>query len=279
LIFDNTPCSGSAEQVFGRHVSLVSVGGVCSPPTKEKIMKNRNLALGSVASFAIAGTLIAAPCSAQSLPRTSTPQEQAQTEILNAQQASEPAYIVSPSAPVERASNADAIAAYNASVAAANAEAQARYQTQLKDYREKSEVYQAQRDDYRQDLDAYQNPPPDVVEEHHIILDSPAVVTVEPDERAALDFPDRDRSLVSLHDIDRPDSELAGVPVEDRAGHLVGHFAYVTSQDGGEEKAVITLRNNKKIVLDDDHLRFDTDHDTVVADLTFDELNSMPARF
>ena len=39
------------------------------------------------------------------------------------------------------------------------------------------------------------------------------------------------------------------------------------------------LRNNKSIAIDDDHLRFDADRDTVVADMTFDELNRMPARF
>lgn len=242
-------------------------------------MRNRTLALGSVASFAIAGALIATPCFAQSLPRYSTPQEQAQTDRLNAQQASEPAFIVSSSAPARSASNAADIAAYNASVAEANAQAQAQYQTQLQDYQDKSATYRAQRENYRQDLDAYQNSPPVIVEEHHVIVDSPAVVTVEPDEHLVLEFPDRDRSLVSLEDIDSPDSELAGVPVEDRAGHIVGHFSYVTTQDGDEEKAVITLNNNKKIALDDDHLRFDADHDIVVADLTFDELNSMPARF
>lgn len=52
-----------------------------------------------------------------------------------------------------------------------------------------------------------------------------------------------------------PDRELAGAPVEDPAGHLVGHFRHLTYQDGPEE-AVILLRNNKTVVLDDEHLRF-----------------------
>jgi hypothetical protein len=53
----------------------------------------------------------------------------------------------------------------------------------------------------------------------------------------------------------------------------------MTYQDGGREKAVITLNNNKSVAVADDHLRLDPDRDTVVADLTYDELNSMPARF
>lgn len=238
-------------------------------------MRNRNFALGSVASFAIAGTLIAAPCSAQSSQRYSAPEEQAQTQNLNAEQASEPGFISSSVTGSSGSSNAD-VAAYNASVAEANAQAQAQYQTQLRDYREKKEVYDSQREAYRKDLDTYRDAPV-VLEERHVIVDSPAVVTVEPQEHHALAFPDR--SLVSLGDIASPDRELGGVPVEDRAGHRVGHFRYLTFQDGGREKAVITLRNNKNIVLDDDHLRFDSGHDTVVADLTFDELNGMPARF
>jgi hypothetical protein len=84
--------------------------------------------------------------------------------------------------------------------------------------------------------------------------------------------------LVNFDELRDPDRELAGVPVEDRAGYLVGHFRHLTFEDGSEE-AVITLRNNKTVVLDDEHLRFDPVNDVVVADLTFNELNSMPARF
>jgi hypothetical protein len=125
-------------------------------------------------------------------------------------------------------------------------------------------------------LNTYRNPPV-VVEEHHVI-DSPAVVTVEPREHR-LDFPGHDRSLVNFDDIANPDREIGGTAVEDRAGHFVGRFQYLTFQDRGHEKAVITLRNNKSIAIDDDHLRFDSDRDTVIADMSFDELNRMPARF
>jgi hypothetical protein len=42
---------------------------------------------------------------------------------------------------------------------------------------------------------------------------------------------------------------------------------------------VITLHNNKTVAVQEDHLRFDPNHSVVVADLSFDELNRMPARF
>jgi hypothetical protein len=239
-------------------------------------MSNRNLVLGSAASLAMASALFAAPCFAQSQLRYSTPSEQAQTDSLNAREASEPGIIVSPAITVSESNAAD-VAAYNASVAQENAQAQAQYEAQLKDYQDKKSTFEAQRRAYRQELNTYQNPPV-VLEEHRVIVDSPAVVTVEPREHR-LDFPGRDRSLVSFDDIANPDREIGGTAVEDRAGHLVGHFRYLTFQDRGHEKAVIMLRNNKSIAIDDDHLRYDSDRDTVVADMSFDELNRMPARF
>ena len=239
-------------------------------------MSNRNLVLSSAASLAIASALFAAPCFAQPQPRYPTPSEQAQTDSLNAREASEPGIIVS--LPVtSNATDVADIAAYNASVARDNAQAQAQYEAQLKDYQDKRSTFEAQRQAYREELNSYRNPPV-VVEEHHVIVDSPAVVTVEPREHR-LDFPGRDRSLVSFDDIANPDREIGGTAVEDRAGDLVGRFRYLTFQDSGHEKAVILLRNNKSIAIDDDHLRFDSDRDTVVADMTFDELNRMPARF
>jgi hypothetical protein len=240
-------------------------------------MRYRNLVLGSTASLAIAGALFAAPCFAQTQSRYSTPSEQAQTDGLNAQQASEPGIIVSTAA-VETSSQAADVAAYNASVAQDNAQAQAQYEAQLRDYQDKKNVFDAQRRAYREELKNYRDHPV-VVEEHHVIVDSPAVVTVDPRDRRGLDFPGRDRSLVSFDDIANPDREIGGTAVEDRAGHFVGHFKFLTFQDPGHEKAVIMLRNNKSIAIDDAHLRFDSDRDTVVADMSFDELNRMPARF
>jgi len=235
-------------------------------------MTNRNLVLGSVASFALIGAMLtAAPSLAQITPRESTPAERAETERLNAQQASAPDVVVA--ARTDDRVPAD-VAAYNAQVAQANANAEAQYNAQLKDYQDKKSAYDAQSQTYQQRLGAYQDQlanPPVIVEEHHVVVDEPAVVTVEPP------FPGR--PLVDLNDLDNPDREISGFPVADRAGYVVGHFRHMSYQDEGRLKAVITLNNNKTVAVTDEHLRLDPDRDTVVADLTYDELNSMPARF
>jgi len=235
-------------------------------------MTKRNLVLGSVASFALIGAILtAAPSLAQITPRESTPAERAETERLNAQQASAPDVVVA--ARTDDRVPAD-VAAYNAQVAQANANAEAQYNAQLKDYQDKKSAYDAQSQTYQQRLGAYQDQlanPPVIVEEHHVVVDEPAVVTVEPP------FPGR--PLVDLNDLDNPDREISGFPVADRAGYVVGHFRHMSYQDEGRLKAVITLNNNKTVAVTDEHLRLDPDRDTVVADLTYDELNSMPARF
>lgn len=235
-------------------------------------MRNRNLVLGSVASFAFTSLMLAtAPSIAQIQPRESTPAERAATESLNEQQASEPGIIVGVRAREEVPPD---VAAYNAQVAQNNAANEAQYNSQLRDYQAKKQAYDQQNQTYQQQLGSYQDElanPPVIVEEHHVIVDHPAVVAVEPP------FPGR--PLIDLRDVRDPDREIGGLPVADRGGAVVGHFRHMTYQDGGREKAVITLNNNKTVAVMDDHLRLDPDRDTVVADLTFDELNSMPARF
>jgi len=235
-------------------------------------MKNRNLVLGSVASFAFTGLLLATtPSIAQIQPRESTPAERAATESLNEQQASGPDIIVGVRTQEQVPPD---VAAYNAQVAQNNAANEAQYNSQLRDYQAKKNAYDRQDQAYQQQLDTYKDQlanPPVVIEEHHVIVDRPAVVTVAPP------FPGR--SLIDLRDVRDPDRQIGGLPVADRGGAVVGHFRHMTNQDGGREKAVITLNNNKTIAVMDDHLRLDPDRDTVVADLTFDELNSMPARF
>jgi len=238
-------------------------------------MLNRNLMLGGAAGFALAGVLLAtAPSMAQKLPRESTPAERAATEQLNEQQASQPDVVVAVRA--DDRVPAD-VAAYNAQVAQDNAQAQAQYNAQLKDYQDKKQSFEQQNQNYQQQLGDYRaelaNPPPVVVEEHHVIVhDAPVVV-----EEHAVPFPGR--NLVDLHDLANPDRDVGGLPVADRAGVIVGKFGHMTYQDGGREKAVIMLNNNKSIAITGDHLRLDPNRDTVLADLTYDELNSMPARF
>jgi hypothetical protein len=237
-------------------------------------MSQRNLILGSVTSLALTGAILAVvPGHAQSLPRYSTPEEQAQTDALNAEQASAP----TTTTVIVAANPGDS--GYSAAIARESA-AQAQYDAQLKDYRdradarlkeyqEKTSAYDKQKQDYQTLLDKYQN-------------DSAATVVVTPPAAevvvtapASVVVHDR---LVDFDDLRDPDRELAGAPVEDRAGDLVGHFRHMTYEER-TQGAVIALRNNKTVVIDDEHLRFDPVNDVVVADLSFNELNSMPARF
>lgn len=240
-------------------------------------MLQRNLILGSVASLALAGGLLSVvPGYAQSLPRYPTPDEQAQTQALNALQAS------AATAGIVEANPTDP--SYSATIAQ-NSAAQAQYDAQLKDYRDRADArlkeYQERTSAYDKQRQDYQTLLNDYAEDHPapgVLVTPPAAeVVVTPPEGAAATVIVHDR-LVHFDELRDPDRELAGLPVEDLAGYLVGHFGHMTFQDGPEE-AVIMLRNNKTVVLDDEHLRFDPVNDVVVADLSFNELNSMPARF
>ena len=251
-------------------------------------MSQRNLVLGSVASLALAGVMIAAaaPSYGQSLPRYPTPAEQAQTEALNAEQASAPTTTV-----VVAANTVDP--GYDAAIAQHSA-AQSHYDAQLKDYQDKANAYERQKQDYQKQLEGYQGEhslyraqASDYAEDEHeydvatgeapgaaVVVTAPtAEVVVAPPPTVVVH-----ERLVRFDDLRNPDRELAGVPVEDVAGYMVGHFRHMTFQDGREE-ALITLHNNKSVTLDDEHLRFDPVKDVVVADLSFNELNRLPARF
>lgn len=250
-------------------------------------MSQRNLLLGRVASLALAGAMLAVvPGYAQSLPRYPTPDEQAQTEALNAQQAAAPATttVIVAANPTDPG--------YSAAIVQHNA-AQSQYDAQLKDYQDKSNSYEKQKQDYQAQIEGYKgehtlyrSQASDYAEDEHaydvVTGEAPATVVVAPPAAAVVAVPPatvivHDR-LVDFDDLRDPDREIAGAPVEDRAGYLVGHFRHMTYQDGTEE-AVITLHNNKTVVLDDEHLRFDPVNEVVVADLSYNELNSMPARF
>jgi len=238
-------------------------------------MLPRNLVLGSVASLALVSVALAvAPAGAQSLPRYPTPAEEAQTQVLNAAQASAPetttTVIVAADDP-----------AYTAAVAQHSA-AQSQYDAQLKEYQDKASAYEKQKQDYQRQIEGYQGEhtlyraqASDYADDEHAVVVAPSssAVIVAPPATVVVH-----ESLVDFRDLRDPDRELAGAPVEDRAGYLVGHFRHMTYQDGTVE-AVITLHNNKSVVVDDDHLRFDPVKDVVVADLGFNELNRLPARF
>ena len=269
-------------------------------------MTLRNLLLGGAASCAVVA-LTAGPLSAQNLPRYSTPEEHAVTESLNSEQASVPGIII-PDDSAAQANYQSALASHDAMVA----RQQAQYDAKLNDYQQRNSQYTEQAKTYQDQSASYQaelaNPPsvvivddpplgsvivqdpppatvtvaPPVVEERHVIVRerAPAVVVAPPvvEERHALVYPDTG-ALVHLGELANPDEEIGGAPVQDRLGNTVGHFRHMTFQDGGTEKAIITLHNNKSVAVLEDHLRFDPDHSVVVADMSFDELNRMPARF
>jgi len=225
------------------------------------------------------------PVNAQSFPRYSTPEEHAQTETLNADQASTPGIIVVPDAAAD-ANYQAALAQHDANVA----QQKSQYDAQIQDYQQKNNQYTEQSKDYRARVDnyakqynTYEDQAADYAASPPVVVvnDPPDVVVVDPpvvEERHVLVYPDLS-SLVHLDDLGNPDQEIAGIAVEDRFGNVVGHFRHMTFQDQGTEKAVITLHNNKSVAVLEDHLRFDPDHSVVVADLSFDDLNRMPARF
>ena len=249
-------------------------------------MNIRNMLLGGAASFAVAA-LTAAPLNAQSLPRYSTPEEHAATESLNSEQASVPGIIIPPQDPAAQANYQSALASHDAMVA----QQKSQYDAQLKDYQQKNSQYTEQSKTYQDQSASYQaqlaNPPSVVIVDEppatSVIVQEPApaaTVVVPPvvEERHVLVYPDMS-ALVQLGAVIDPDVAIAGAAVEDRAGNVIGHFRHMTFQDEGAPKALITLHNNKTVAVHEDDLRFDPDHGIVVADLSFDELNRMPARF
>src|SRR5882724_5060827 len=109
-------------------------------------MMMRNLVLGSVASFAVAGFL-SVPVNAQYLPRYSTPEEHAQTERLNAQQATAPSIVITVN-PADDAAYRSALAAHDAALAQQRS-AEAQYNAQVQDYQQKNGAYADQKKDYQ----------------------------------------------------------------------------------------------------------------------------------
>lgn len=91
-------------------------------------------------------------------------------------------------------------------------------------------------------------------------------------------YPHRER-LVVFETVSNPDNSMRGAPVMDSAGNLVGNFRHMTLQDGGIPEAVITLNDMKTVAVPDQHLRYDPAANVVVADLTYNQMEGMPARF
>jgi len=69
-------------------------------------------------------------------------------------------------------------------------------------------------------------------------------------------------------------TSMRGAQVMDSSGQVVGTFDHMANGGGS---AVITLNNMKTIAVSNDDLRYDPAANMVVADLSFSQLDSMPA--
>ena len=90
-------------------------------------------------------------------------------------------------------------------------------------------------------------------------------------------YPHHER-LVVVETVSNPDTTLHGTPVMDRSGMMVGTFQHMDLRGNGSPEALITLNDNKTVAVDHQHLRFDPMAHVVVADLSFGQMDSMPAR-
>jgi hypothetical protein len=213
--------------------------------------------LGSVAGLALASLIIAAPSFAQNWSEESSPAETARTQELNQLQATEPGVSVDPAA---QYSYETAQAQYGDQQAQYNKELQD-YQAKKNEYDEQNRNYEGQRGTYQSQLDTYGDQAEAYGDEAQAYADQPA------------------GQLLAIDEVADPDAELFNAPVEDPTGYVVGHFRRVTFQDEGRPEAVITLHNNKTVVVPQEYLQFDPDRGAVLSDLSYDELLSMPARF
>lgn len=82
----------------------------------------------------------------------------------------------------------------------------------------------------------------------------------------------------TLVGVDSTTEPLRDVPVTDAMGNVVGNFRHLTTQDGVPE-SIIELSNQKTVAVPDRDLGYDPLANTVVVDLSDNQLNSMPARF
>jgi hypothetical protein len=243
-------------------------------------MTIRTYVLGGVATMAVAGALFAAsPSFAQDNlpPQDSSPAERAQTEDLNSRQSS------------QGEADAQSWQDYNAARDHYQTQ-QSQYDNQLRAYQDKNQDYQQQRQNYDANRENYQGQ----ADQYDDQSDAYADQSDRFDQNARDYDEDTDNTDHPLyrdreHDqawrsarLIRGPEPLRGMfnaPVEDASGYVVGHFRRLIHDDDGGPEAVITLHNNKTIVVAPEHLRFDSEGDRVLADLDYNELNSRQARF
>ncbi len=217
-------------------------------------MTRRNLIRGGASALALGFALIAAPALAQ-ISYPSTPAERDETAELNRN-----GVMVYPAAPEDEAAYQDAQSDYQARLDAYNAQqraAQNAFNARQNDYQAERQSYDAQRNQYDEDVTAYDE-----------------TVVVEPFDSEAVDPADVAR-LERLEDFADDGARIADTPVEDRQGNVVGRFRRVQEDRDGYLTAVITLRNRRSIEVPTIDLRYDPVRDTVLTDLTYNELQRM----
>lgn len=279
-------------------------------------MATRTFALTGVASLALAGAMIAAmPSFAQDFETQQTDRLNVAQTTPSPNPADRAAYDAALAQHNQAQAHYDAqLRDYQAKQRAYTQEQQ-NYNTRAQAYGVQSDIYQDEAKIYDYDRGVVDStvviqepartvivpdPAPTVIvpdssrtvvipdaERTIIVPDTGRTVVVPETGRTVVVVPERDRltypggheRLLELATIDDPDRDIANMPVEDRRGNIVGHFVRMTFQDNGIPKAVIALNNRKNVVVEDYHFRYDPDEAVVVADLSFDELDRMPARF
>jgi len=270
-------------------------------------MAMRKLVLGSAGSLVLAGALVA------SVPSSAQYTEETATQQLNQQQTAPG--IIAP-APADTAAYEAAQAQYNQ--AQAKYDAQVReyndktraYQTQrdtytakVNDYQGKVQVYSDQARRYDNNVVVVETATPDAViventAPNTVVVQEPAptgpdvvvvhdpapdvvVVNEAPDDFVArLVFPNPPVTLWRLDRYIDPSRELFNAPVVDAAGLPVGHFRRTEIKDPGVPVAVVTLNGAlRTISIPLEHVRFDPNARLIIADMTANEINSIPSGF
>jgi UDP:flavonoid glycosyltransferase YjiC (YdhE family) len=194
-------------------------------------------------------------------------------------------------APVLAQSSSDPAQAYST--------AKAQYDAELQDYNQKQQAYERQRSEYNAKIEGYQrslNAAPDTV----VVVDDPApdVVVVDRDPATVVvadanpdvvvvrdDFAQRLAirnvpPLVRLEDVAGANYELFNMPVLDSAGLPVGHFRRLETKAPGDLVAVVTLNGSRRTIsLLTEHVRFDPDRRTIIADMPARAIDRIPSGF
>ena len=220
-------------------------------------MTTKIFALGSAASLALAGALLAAtPSIAQQYPNTSTPGEIRETDALNSQSERESEDVIRANEAAareherQRQAHQAELQKHNAEVQQHNA-AQSAHSAAAQQHQQAVANYEAERRRYEVHLQIYES----------------IMANLEDPRFALLPYPDQ--RLVLVHTI--PVADLEGTLVRDRTGDIVGE---VVDVDG--PRVMIKLRSGANIWVRTPRLRYDLDRHVVLTDLAIVDLSRMP---